>query len=159
MPLPSTLFAGLTAVFQQTPNTVVLNLFCISYPFIKQDCQIYPQYTQSCSFIENTKLTNSHSLEWFRKIYIGCNLFFSNLPPGKWIYPRLRTTALIPCATDFVLQWNKTCELTCGKFFSAVHQQNRRSGFSSLQRKVWEAMVYSPMLSRSKLTYFENEKR
>jgi len=46
-------------------NPVVLKIFYISYPFIQQDCQIYPQYTQLCSFIENTKLTNSCSLEWF----------------------------------------------------------------------------------------------
>jgi len=40
-------------------RTVVLNVFYISYPFIKQDYQIYPQYTQWCSFIENAKLTYS----------------------------------------------------------------------------------------------------
>jgi len=59
------------------PRAVILNLFYISYPFIKQDYQIYPQYTQWCSFIKNTKLTNSYSLEWFIKIYICCNLWFS----------------------------------------------------------------------------------
>jgi len=44
---------------------MVLNLFYISYPFIKQDYRIYPQaqYTHWCAFIENTKLTNSYSLE------------------------------------------------------------------------------------------------
>jgi len=42
---------------------VVLNLFYISYPFIKQDYQIYLQYTQWCSFSENTKLANYYRLE------------------------------------------------------------------------------------------------
>jgi len=41
---------------------VVLNLFWISYPFIKQDNQICTQYTRSCSFIRKTKWTNSYSL-------------------------------------------------------------------------------------------------
>ena len=41
---------------------MVLILFYISYPFIRQDYQIYPQYTEWCSFIENAKLTNSYSL-------------------------------------------------------------------------------------------------
>ena len=45
------------------PKPVVLKHFYISYPFIKQDYQIYHQYTQCCSFIKNTKLTNSYSLE------------------------------------------------------------------------------------------------
>jgi len=48
-------------------STVVLNLFYMSYPFIKQDFQIYLQYTQWCSFIENTISTNSYSL--VRMIY------------------------------------------------------------------------------------------
>jgi len=34
-------------------RAVVFNLFYISYPFIEQDYQIYPQYTQWWSFIEN----------------------------------------------------------------------------------------------------------
>ena len=33
------------------PRPVVLNLFHICYPFIKQYCPIDPQYTQWCSFI------------------------------------------------------------------------------------------------------------
>ena len=44
-------------------RSVVLNLVYISYPFIKQDYQIYPQYTQWNSFLKSTKLTNSYSLE------------------------------------------------------------------------------------------------
>jgi len=48
--------------------TVVRNLFHVSYPFIKQDYQIYTQYTPWFSFIENTKLTNFYSSEWFVKI-------------------------------------------------------------------------------------------
>jgi len=38
--------------------SVVLNLLCISYPYIKQDFQIDPQCTQWWSFIKNAKLTN-----------------------------------------------------------------------------------------------------
>jgi len=44
-------------------RAVVLNLFYMSYPFIKQDYQIYLQYSQWCSCIKNTKLTNLYSLE------------------------------------------------------------------------------------------------
>jgi len=74
-------------LYESTP--VVLNLFYISYPFIKQDHQIYPQYTQSCSFIENTKLTNSYSLEWFIKFYVVCSLWFSKFNPLEdEIYPQ-----------------------------------------------------------------------
>jgi len=40
-----------------------LTFFYISYPFIEEDYQIYPQCTQWWSFIENTKLTNSYNLE------------------------------------------------------------------------------------------------
>jgi len=76
--------------------SVVLNLFYISYPFIKQDYLIYPQYAQWFSFIENTKLTNSYSLEWFIKIYICCNLWFSKFISFEdKIHPRLRTTLLL----------------------------------------------------------------
>jgi len=42
--------------------SVLLNLFHISDPFIEQDNQNYPQYTQWCSFIENMKL-NCYGLE------------------------------------------------------------------------------------------------
>jgi len=48
---------------QLYPSPVVPNLFYISYPFVKQDYQIYSQYTQWRSFIKNTKLTNCFSLE------------------------------------------------------------------------------------------------
>jgi len=66
-------------------KTVVLNLFLyILPPFIRQDYQIYPQYTPWCLFlpfvvscIQKMKLTNSYSLEWFIKIYFCCNLWFS----------------------------------------------------------------------------------
>jgi len=40
-----------------------LTFFYISYPFIKQDNQIYTQYIQWSSFTENAKLTNSYSSE------------------------------------------------------------------------------------------------
>jgi len=67
-------------------STMVLYLFYISYPFIKQDYQIYPQFTRWSSLSENTKLT----ILQFRfrkiyciKIYIGSNLWFRNLPPWK----------------------------------------------------------------------------
>jgi len=62
-------------------SAVVLNLFHTFYPFIKQDYQIYPQYTQWCSFLKITKLANSYSLEWFAKMYICCNLRFSKFTP------------------------------------------------------------------------------
>jgi len=59
------------------PISVVHNLFYISYHLIKQDYQIYPQYTsQWCSFFDNTKLT----LLQFTMIFllcIGYNLCFS----------------------------------------------------------------------------------
>ena len=88
-----------TIRFQQTegvlPKTVVLNLFYISYLFITQVYQIYPQYTQWCSFIENTKLTNSYSLEWFIKVNIACNLWFRKFTPlADDTYPRLRIIGL-----------------------------------------------------------------
>ena len=60
-----------------------LTLFYISYRFIKQDYQVYPQYIQCCSFVENTNLTNSYSSEWFTKIYVGCNCSSISLPPWK----------------------------------------------------------------------------
>ena len=63
------------------PRPVVLNLFYIFYLFIKQDYRSYPQYTQWCSFIKNTKLTNFYSLEWFTKNYICSNLWFSKFTP------------------------------------------------------------------------------
>ena len=70
------------------PTSVVLNLFYISY-------QIYPQYIQWCSFIENAKSINSYSLEWFIEIYIGCSLWFNKFTPLEdEIYPWLWTTAL-----------------------------------------------------------------
>jgi len=85
---------------------LVRNLFYTSYPFLKQDYQIYPQYTQRCWFIENTKLTNYYSLEWFIKIYIGCNLWFSKFTPlADEIYPRLRTTGLDSTQTSIL--WEK----------------------------------------------------
>jgi len=68
---------------------VLLNLFYISYPFIAQDYQIYSQYTQWCSFIENTNLTHCYSFDRFIKIYIGCNLWFSKFTPLEdEIYPQ-----------------------------------------------------------------------
>jgi len=55
------------ALVQNHKNTyssaVVLNLFYMLYPFIKQDYQLYPQCIQWCSSIENRKVTNSYSLE------------------------------------------------------------------------------------------------
>jgi len=72
----------------------VRNLFYMSSPFIEQDYQIYPNHTQWCSFIKNTKLTMSYSWEWFTKIYIFCNLWFSKFTPWKFTYPGLRATGL-----------------------------------------------------------------
>ena len=63
--------------------SVLLNLFHTSDPFIEQDNQNYPQYTQWCSFIENMKL-NCYGLEWFTNIYIGCNLWFCKFTPLEW---------------------------------------------------------------------------
>jgi len=40
-----------------------LTFFYMSYPFIKQYYQIYPKYTQWCSFIKITKLTSFYSLK------------------------------------------------------------------------------------------------
>ena len=38
-------------------RAVVLELFCMFYPFNKDDYQIYPQYIKWCSFIKKTKET------------------------------------------------------------------------------------------------------
>jgi len=82
---------------------VVLNLFYISYPFIKQDYRIYPQaqYTHWCSLIENTKLTNFYSLEWFITFTFVAIYGSANSPPWKMKFtprgkftPRLRTTVI-----------------------------------------------------------------
>jgi len=73
---------------------VVLKIFYISYPFIKQDHQIYPRYTQWCLFLKKTKLTNSYSLECFIKICICRNLWFSKfIPLEDEIYPQGYTNA------------------------------------------------------------------
>jgi len=46
-------------------------------------------FSQWRSFIENTKLTISYSLESFTKLYIGCNLWFSRFTPLEdEIYPQ-----------------------------------------------------------------------
>ena len=75
------------------PRAVVHNLFYISNPFIKEDYQIYPQYSQWCSFIKNMQLTNSYSVEWFIKIYICWNDDSVNLLPLEdEIYPRRNCT-------------------------------------------------------------------
>ena len=47
----------------QHSNAVVLKLFCMFYPFNKDDYQISPQYIKWCSFIKKTK----------EKIYISYN--------------------------------------------------------------------------------------
>jgi len=71
---------------------VLLNLFYISYVTRSPDLS---QYTQWCSFIENMNITNSYSLEWFIKIYIGCNLWFNKFTLLEDdLYPWLRTTGL-----------------------------------------------------------------
>ena len=36
-------------------RTVVLKLFCMFYPFNKDDYQIFPQYIKWCSFIKKLK--------------------------------------------------------------------------------------------------------
>jgi len=38
-----------------TPKPVVLKLFCMFYPFKKDDYQIYCQYKKWCSFITKRK--------------------------------------------------------------------------------------------------------
>jgi len=60
---PNTESAMDTDMKEVHPKPVVPNLFHIFYPFTEQDYQIYPQYTQWCSFIQNTKLKNWYSLE------------------------------------------------------------------------------------------------
>jgi len=75
-------------------KSVVLNLFYISYPFIKQDHQIYPQCAQCCLFLKNTK-SKSPTVRIIYKNYICYNLWFSKFTPVEdQIYPRLRTTGL-----------------------------------------------------------------
>ena len=44
----------MTCCFSNT-KPVVLKLFCMFYPFNKDDYQIYPQYIKWCSFIKKTK--------------------------------------------------------------------------------------------------------
>ena len=104
-------------------KAVVLNLFYISCPFIKQDYQIYIQYTQWCSYIQNTKLTNSYSLEWFIKVDFCCNFWFSkfthfwrwNIPPQvnlpqvknhcfRW-FQQLSTSICYPVMAGQSLPW------------------------------------------------------
>jgi len=53
----------------------------------------------------------------------------------------LSVTHLIFCITGFVSAINETCQLTCVKIFSDAFQQNRRSGFDSIQRKGWEPLM------------------
>ena len=69
------------------------NPFLHTLPFYQT--RLPELYTEWCSLIENTKSTNSYSLKWFTKIYIGCNLWFSKFTPlENEIYPRLRATGL-----------------------------------------------------------------
>jgi len=62
------------------PRSVVLNLFYISYPFIKQDHQIYPN-TLNGAHLLKIWAQQTYSLEWFIQIYIGCNLWFNKFTP------------------------------------------------------------------------------
>jgi len=70
-----------TVRYSESPRAMVLNPFHTSYPFLKQDYQIFPQFTQRCWVIENTKLTNYFSLDWFIEIDSDCNLWFSKFTP------------------------------------------------------------------------------
>jgi len=54
---------SLVGVMRKYTSAVVLNLFCISYAFIKQDHQIYPNTLNGPHLLKKTKLTNSYSLE------------------------------------------------------------------------------------------------
>jgi len=81
-------------------NSVVLNLFYI-FTLLSNKITRFTCNTQRCSIIENTKLTNSYSLEWFIKMYIGCNLCFSKFTTlENEICPRLRTTGLVWESSD-----------------------------------------------------------
>ena len=42
---------------QSPSRTAVLKLFCMFYPFNKDDYQIYPKYIKWCLFIKKTKET------------------------------------------------------------------------------------------------------
>jgi len=83
-------------VVDSRPRSVVLNLFYISYPFIKQDKVIrFTPIPQWCSFVENTNINNSYSLELFIKMYISCNTWFSKfMPLEDKINPWPRITGL-----------------------------------------------------------------
>ena len=90
--------------------------FHISYPFIKQGLQIYPQCTQWSSFIENTKLKNSFEFR-FRmiysiKMYIGCNLWFRIFTPRKMKFtPRVN----LPHVKNHWSKWLNCFEKICSK--------------------------------------------
>jgi len=67
-------------------SAVVLNLFYISYPFIEQAYWIYPQYTQWCSFIENTKFKLLQFGFYLLKFTFGCNfmVWFNKFTPFEY---------------------------------------------------------------------------
>ena len=86
-----------TVRHSESPRAVVLNPFHTSYPFLKQDYQIFPQFTQRCWVIENTKLTNK--LFQFRMIYRNwqwLQFMVQWIYPQVYIYPGLKTTVLWP---------------------------------------------------------------
>ena len=63
----------------------MLNLFYISCPFVKQDYQIYPQYTQMILTYWKYKINELLQFRMISKIYICCNLWFNEFTPrGKF---------------------------------------------------------------------------
>ena len=65
--------------------------FFIYFTLLSNKIARFTINTLWCSFVESEKLTNSYSLEWFIKVCIGCNLWFSEfIPLEDEIYPRLR---------------------------------------------------------------------
>ena len=57
MPISAKPLVTYKSVNQTPSRSVVLKLFCMFYPFNKDDYQIYPQYIKWCSFIKKTKET------------------------------------------------------------------------------------------------------
>jgi len=68
-------------------RAVVLNLFYIAYPLLNKITRLTPNTLSGAHWLKS-KLTNFNSLEWFVKIYICCNLWFSTFTPLEdEIYP------------------------------------------------------------------------
>jgi len=97
---------ALRVIFGHNLAPIVLEQWFLTFfnLFIKKDYQIYPQYTQWCSFIKNTKLTNSCRLEWLIKYLHWLNLWFSKFTPLEdKIYPQVKNH----CARESIkAPWN-----------------------------------------------------